>query len=86
MQPHTASLNVGGIGQAHERLSGSPINWPEPDGIDAAGIQLLISAVRSGHAIPERILLADDVKQQATRLCIEWPPQLPAKPVPEAAP
>ena len=84
MQPPKARLTVAEIGQARDGLLGTPIDWPEASGADAAGIQLLVSAARSGHVIPDSLLFAEEVLQQAARLCLPWPPAPQADRVREA--
>ena len=46
------SFGIGGVEALRRAVLGGDRDWPDPDGVDAAGAQLLAAAMRSGIEPP----------------------------------
>jgi hypothetical protein len=60
--PQTGNLLVSGVTAAREALLADPTAWPDPDGIDAAGVQLIVAAMKAGIVPPPAIREAPAIR------------------------
>ena len=67
-------FDIGDIEEARAELMSEAPRWPGPDTLDVAGLQLLLSALKSGVIPPAELLQAP----QVARLCEELGLELPA--------
>lgn len=79
--PNSARLIVGDMESAQAALCRERPDWPAADEVDAAGVQLILAAMRSGLAPPDTLRTAPALRELWTRLGLD--DVLPLGPAPE---